>query len=152
MSDYAPFNEKDNFTNLTYDNTLDYFFTQRKVQEYVEILTKNMERVKEKKTTNYNFLALNLPIGRDISSFKIEIWGDKGYRYIGKFEKEQGSIPHLLIRLEGDTQVFVKLDLGDKNSISFIQIPKRYQEVPDKKKKENSKDDSKDDSKDELDV
>jgi len=151
MSDYAPFNDKDNFTSLTFDSTLDYFFTQRKVQEYIEILTKNMERKKQKKTTNYNFLALNLPIGKEISSFKIEIWGDKGYRYIGKFEKEQGSIPHLLIRLEGDTQIFVKLDMGDnKNSISFIQVPKRYQEIPNKNEIKEQKENN--DNKKKLDI
>ena len=40
---------------------IDYFFTQRKVTEYEEIIDKNMNRKKKKKDITHNFIAINSP-------------------------------------------------------------------------------------------
>lgn len=148
----ADFNDAFNTTDYNSNddkNEMDFFFTQRKVVEYDEYIDENMNRKKKKKTTNYNFLALNLPLSKynkmeyDIN---IEIWGDKGYNYKGKLCQNSGTLPHLLIRLSGDTQIFIKIIVSNnktnENSISlinFIQVPKRYQEEPilKKEKKES---------------
>ena len=118
-----------------FNNDLEYFFTQRKVIEYEEVLDKNMSRQKKKKQKTYNFLAINLPLSfindREKNDVHIEIWGDNGYNYTGRISENKGIIPHLLIRLTGDSQIFIKL--GSKNEdtvISFVQIPKRYQIIP----------------------
>ncbi len=130
MADFSSvFNhDNDNFVN----NNLDYFFTQRKIIEYEDKIDKNMNRTKSKKNITYNFLAINLPIysqyNKDIN---IEIWGDKGYNYKGGLTKNEGTFPHLLIKLCGDTQLFVKLIYTFKNEVKtyihFIPINKRYQ-------------------------
>jgi len=128
-------NDKDNYNN----NKLDHFFTQRKVTEYNEHIDKNMKRKQTKKNITYNFLAINLPILNDNknNNLEIEIWGDLGYNFKGTFSRKEGSFPHLLVKLCGDTQLFVKLDILDLHEnknvdkfINFIQIPKRYQTVP----------------------
>lgn len=130
----SAFDSKDhNFTNVSRNNIIDHFFTQRKVIDYQEYIDTNMNRKKKKITTNYNFLALNFPqsiLNEDLSSISIEIWGDKGYNYKGTLSENSGDIPHLLIRLKGDTQIFVKILLEKKNFTSFIQVPKRYQIEP----------------------
>jgi hypothetical protein len=134
-------NNRENYNN----NKLDHFFTQRKVTEYNEHIDKNMKRNETKKVINYNFLAINLPIFKNDKNIKleIEIWGDLGYNFKGIFSRKEGSFPHLLVKLSGDTQLFVKLDINLDNGnsldkfINFIQIPKRYQSIPilnDKKK------------------
>lgn len=133
MADFSSvFNhDNDNFVN----NNLDYFFTQRKITEYEDQIDKNMNRTKSKKNITYNFLAINLPIysqyNKDIN---IELWGDKGYNYKGGLTKNEGTFPHLLIKLCGDTQLFVKLEINSndekQNFVDFIQIPKRYQTIP----------------------
>ena len=49
-------------SNVNHDNNIDYFFTQRKVVEYDEFIDeKTLERKKKKRTTMYNFLAINFP-------------------------------------------------------------------------------------------
>jgi hypothetical protein len=145
MADFnSVFNyENDNLIN----NNLDFFFTQRKIVEYKEEIDKNMKRVKSKKNITYNFLALNLPIFSNEDKnldIKIEMWGDKGYNYKGGLNKSEGTFPHLLIKLLGDTQLFVKLVICNnnerKNFVNFIQIPKRYQSVPDLKVNEKKLD------------
>lgn len=145
MADFnSAFNyENDNLIN----NNLDFFFTQRKIVEYKEEIDKNMKRVKSKKNITYNFLAINLPIFSNEEKnldIKIEMWGDKGYNYKGGLNKLEGTFPHLLIKLLGDTQLFVKLVICNKNErrnfVNFIQIPKRYQTVPDIKVNENNLD------------
>ena len=141
MADFSSvFNhEHDNFIN----NKVDYFFTQRKIVEYEDQIDKNMNRTKYKKNITYNFLAINLPIFSEYNkSINIEIWGDKSYNYKGGLTKNEGNFPHLLIKLCGDTQLFVKLEINSnenkQNFINFIQIPKRYQTIPDIKNNENS--------------
>ena len=147
MADFASaFNPDNNYSHIKNDNQMDFFFTQRKIIEYQDYIDKDMTRKKKKISTNYNFLAINLPFN-NISSDKnykisIEIWGDKGYHYNGVISNNHGTFPHLLIRLNGDTQIFVKILLQSTNNdkvenknnfINFIQVPKRYQLEPDNK-------------------
>ena len=125
-----------------YDNTsdnFDHFFTQRKVTESIEFLDTNLNRKHKKNNTVYNFLAINLPTAFTKLSFDhdlhIEIWGDIHYRYTGKICNSEGFFPHFLVRLFGDTQIFIKLTAlnGSKQTmvkIGFINIPKRYQVEP----------------------
>ncbi len=94
--------------------------------------------VKKKKNKNYNFLAINFPLSivkKYTGIIEMELWGDKGYNYNGTINTKRGDLPHLLIRLSGDTQIFIKLNSNKSNDesetvISFIQIPKRYQISP----------------------
>jgi len=147
MADFASaFNPDNNYSHIKNDNQMDFFFTQRKIIEYEDYIDKDMTRKKKKISTNYNFLALNLPFNNissdNNSQISIEIWGDKGYHYNGIISNNHGTFPHLLIRLNGDTQIFVKILLQSKNNektdnknnfINFIQVPKRYQLEPDNK-------------------
>lgn len=145
MTDFVQaFHSTKNSKNYDSDNSdnFDYFFTQRKVVESFEVLDKNMTRINKKKNTNYNFLAINIPnIFTKLSEnheLHIEIWGDINYRYTGKICNSDGIFPHILIRLTGDTQIFIKLtaqNLKSENKesmtkIGFIQVPKRYQTSP----------------------
>ncbi len=123
------------------ENNIDYFFTQRKVNEIEEILDeKTLDRKKNKVCHIYNFLAINLPT----NSFKsyqnlvidIEIWGDNNYNFKGTFIKNDGEIPHIMIKLKEDKNIFVKLTFKDndklnKTYISFIPVTKRFQHVND---------------------
>jgi hypothetical protein len=123
------------------ENNIDYFFTQRKVNEIEEILDeKTLDRKKNKVCHIYNFLAINLPT----NSFKsyqnlvidIEIWGDNNYNFKGTFIKNDGEIPHIMIKLKEDKNIFVKLTFKDndklnKTYISFIPVTKRFQYVND---------------------
>ncbi len=123
------------------ENNIDYFFTQRKVTEVEEVIDeKTLERKKNKVCHIYNFLAINLPT----NSFKtyqnliieIEIWGDNNYNFKGTFLKQDGEIPHIMIKLKEDKNIFVKLIFKDndklnKTYISFIPVTKRFQYVND---------------------
>ena len=123
------------------ENNIDYFFTQRKVTEIEEVLDeKTLERKKNKVCHIYNFLAINLPT----NSFKtyhnlivdIEIWGDNNYNFKGVFTKHDGEMPHIMVKLKEDKNIFVKLIFRDndklnKTYISFIPVTKRFQYVND---------------------
>ena len=123
------------------DNVIDYFFTQRKITEYEEIIEpKTLERKKQKCNRTYNFLAINFPLipykHLQNLSIDIEIWGDEMYNFKGTLTKNDGDMPHLLIKLKEDKTIFVKLilktdDTVCKTFITFIPIIKRYQMVPD---------------------
>ena len=125
----------------TVENTIDYFFTQRKVTEYEEIIDeKTLERKKKKKNCIYNFLAINIPSVqhyKNVSNLMIdvEIWGDDKYNFRCQIVKQEGDIPHILLKLKEDKNLFVKLIFRDtdkilKTYINFIQIIKRYQMIP----------------------
>ncbi len=127
--------------NESVENTIDYFFTQRKVTEYEEIIDgKTLERKKKKNTCIYNFIAINLPA----CQFKtlpnliidIEIWGDEKFNFKGIITKQEGEIPHVMLKLKDDKTLFLKLIFKDnekilKTFINFIPIIKRYQLIPD---------------------
>lgn len=126
--------------------TLEYFFTQRKINEDQEYLDKSLNRKNKNITIVYNFLAINIPnilVDELVSGFDIEIFGDIGYHYKAFISGFQGTIPHFLIPLKGDKKMFVnilpKLEKEvkfdnesnnlNRNYIAFIEVPKRYQTV-----------------------
>ena len=118
------------------NDNIDFFFTQRKVVECVEYIDEsNLERKEKKKTVMYNFLAINLPTPKKYyEKIKIEIWGDKELNYIGELLNIKGSSPNFMIKLNDDTQIFVKLiyDNNDddiKTYYRFIPVLKRYQKI-----------------------
>jgi len=121
-------------------NIIDYFFTQRRITEHEDFIDKNMIRSKKKKIKIYSFLAINFPLEKqNLSNYKlhnieIQIWGNLGYHYKGNLTSKEGYNPHLLIKLNGDKQIFINLIItkNDKTEkyTRFIQIPKRYQKLP----------------------
>lgn len=126
-------------SECTHDNSIDYFFTQRKVIEYNEKVDENLNRKKVKKNVTINFLALTFPNNqfKNKSNLKIEIeiWGDTKYYYTGTLINKGGDFPHLLLPLDDDKQIFIKLSYfeNDKNLktfTTFIPIIKRYQKIP----------------------
>lgn len=134
MSGIKPFNQSSWMKKIEYDNSIDYFFTQRKVVETSEYVDKStLERKNKKETITHNFLAINFPILKeDYDIIKIEIWGDKGYIYEGEIKTSKGNCPNIMLKLNDDTEIFVKLTYY-KNSddfkiyIHFINVLKRYQ-------------------------
>lgn len=123
----------------TVDNTIDYFFTQRKVIEYDESIDeKTLERKKKKNACMYNFLAINFPTcfkSIDNLIIDVEIWGDEKFNFRGTLNKTDGEIPHLLLKLKDDKMIFIKLIFKDTDKIlrtfiSFIPVIKRYQMTP----------------------
>ena len=141
------------FHKLTNQNktfgTIEYFFTQRKINEEQEVLDKSLNRKNKQVSIVYNFLAINIPnilVDELISGFNIEIFGDTGYHYKAMIASYQGTIPNFLIPLKGDRKMFVNIlpkfenkenlkfeDNEDtnhnRNYIAFIEVPKRYQAV-----------------------
>ena len=137
------FNAKiDNHIKLNQSDSIDNFFTQRKVTEYEEYLDKNMNRKKKKKDITYNFIAINIPyyniVNNDEIVVKANIWGDEGFKYVGSFNNTEGYIPSILLRLSSDKQLFINLkvlikngdEISEKEYVTFVNIPKRYQTEP----------------------
>ena len=132
-------------SNIDHNANIDFFFTQRKVIEYDEYIDeKTIERKGTKKNVTYNFLALNFPNtlfqNKKNIYIDIEIWGDINYNYHGELYNKRGEIPHLLLKLHNDKQLFVKLIYKEKFNDNvkilktfktFIPITKRYQINPD---------------------
>ena len=134
MSSIKPFNKPSWMTKINNDTSIDFFFTQRKVIETIEYIDdKTLERKTRKETNTHNFLAINLPsVKDDFKNIKIELWGDKGYNYEGEVQTLKGHCPNLMLKLNDDTEVFVKLiyinNLNEeKTYIHFINVLKRYQ-------------------------
>jgi len=127
----------------TIENAIDYFFTQRKITEVLEAIDeKTLERKQTKQSYLVNFLAINLPINQFKSvqnlEIDIEIWGDDKYVFKSTVLKKSDEVPHLMLKLRDDKQLFVKLIFKENSKtlrtfISFINIIKRYQQVPDTK-------------------
>ena len=121
----------------TIENNIDYFFTQRKVTDVEEIIDeKTLARVKQKDTHIYNLLSINFPISYfkhyNTLEIDIEIWGDNLFNFKGTITKQEGELPHLMVKLKEDKFIFVKLIFRDndklnKTFISFIPVNKRYQ-------------------------
>ena len=66
----------------------------------------------------------------------VEIWGDEKFNFKGTIIKQEGEIPHLMLKLKDDKIIFLKLIFRDnekiiKTFISFIPVIKRYQMTPD---------------------
>jgi len=144
MATIFPYNNNSEWLNQINDNmvenTIDYFFTQRRVTEMEEIIdSSTLERKKKKIQSNYNFLAINFPstLFKNIINLiiDIEIWGDEKFNFKGSIIKNDGEIPHLMLKLKDDKTIFVKLIFKDndkiiKTYISFIPVIKRYQQTP----------------------
>ena len=125
-----------------HNDIIDHFFTQRKVTEHEDIIDKNMNRKKKKKDTTYNFIAITIPyydyIDNNEVKVEIKIWGDEGFKYVGNVLGKEGSIPSLLLKLNTDKELFVNLKIiyqkgeeqNEKEYVTFINIPKRYQIEP----------------------
>lgn len=118
------------------NDIIDHFFTQRKITETIEKLDSSLVRTEEKIKKVQNFLALNFPINKlskklNISNEKIEInveiWGDRNFHFNGSIIANTENIPSILVKLQNDTQIFVKITFDNNNYISFIPIHKRYQ-------------------------
>jgi len=125
------------YTNI-FDSTknkfrdIAHFFTQRKITESVEELdTSTMKRTKKDIETTNNYLALVFPKNENSPSLSIEIYGNNGYCFKGKMESYTENTPHLLIPLNDDKELFVHVydDKGESEEsyVSFIHVPKRYQ-------------------------
>jgi hypothetical protein len=130
--------------NKTFGN-IEYFFTQRKVNEDQEYLDKSLNRKNKNISVVYNFLAINIPnvlVDENTTGFDIEIFGDNGFHYKAFLASFQGTVPHFLIPLKGDRKMFVNIlpkienkegkfesenIVFKKNYVAFIEIPKRYQ-------------------------
>lgn len=131
-----------NHHKLNNTDEIDHFFTQRKVTEFEEYLDKNMNRKKNKKEFTYNFIAINIPcyyyIDKCEINVKAKIWGDEGFKYTGTLNNIEGYMPNILLRLGTDKQLFLNLvvitkngdDITEKEYITFVNIPKRYQIEP----------------------
>ncbi len=121
------------------ENNIDYFFTQRKVTEYTEIIDeKTLERKKKKINSVSNFLAINMPThffkNYALLTIDIEIWGDNMFHFNGQIIKQDGEIPQFMIKLKEDKNIFIKLIFKDndklhKTFINFIPITKRFQHI-----------------------
>jgi len=126
---------------------IDYFFTQRTLNEEQEFIDKNMNRKMKKIKAMHNFLALNIPTiittnttnGQTVENpmgFDIEIYGDEGYHYKGFITSFQGIIPNFMIPIKGDKKLFIAINykvndnnenLSTKKFVNFIEVPKRFQ-------------------------
>ena len=125
---------------------IEYFFTQRHLNNEQEGFDKNMNRILKKIKVIHNFLAINIPsIVKNINNYKvydkpigfeIEIFGDEGYHYKGEITSFHGIIPNLMIPVKKDKKLFIHINykIIDNNNINitkkfinFIDIPKRYQ-------------------------
>jgi hypothetical protein len=128
---------------------IDYFFTQRVMNEDQEYLDKNLNRKTKKVKVTHNFLALNIPTiitttneqtNEKPLGFDIEIYGDEGYHYKGSITSYQGTIPNFMIPIKGDKKLFVNINykfgensenINFKKFVNFIEVPKRFQLVDD---------------------
>jgi hypothetical protein len=137
-----------NQINSSVDNNIDYFFTQRKVSEHIDTLDeKTLERKTQKVCNVYNFLAINFPTHLFKNNHNlvidIEIWGDNMYNFKGTIKKQEGEMPHMMIKLKEDKQIFVKIIFREddkilKTYISFIPVTKRFQHVNDNHTNDNN--------------
>jgi hypothetical protein len=129
--------------------TLDYFFTQRTMNETQDYIDKNLKRLNKKIKITHNFLALNIPSnistitqsGQNIDkpfAFDIKIFGDEGYHYEGTISSFEGIIPNFMIHVKKDKKIFVHIVYKFKDSnnnilikefINFIDVPKRFQDI-----------------------
>jgi hypothetical protein len=133
-------------TNEKSFQNIEYFFTQRNLNDEQEVLDKNMNRIIKKIKVIHNFLAINIPSiisnGNNCKiydkpiGFDVEIFGDDGYHYKGTITSFHGIIPNLMIPIKKDKKLFIHIDYNiidnsnnniTKKFINFIDVPKRYQ-------------------------
>lgn len=131
-------------TQKNHFSQLDYFFTQRTLNEEQEYIDKNLNRKTKKIKLTHNFLALNIPTVITINNnievslgFDIEIFGDDGYHYKGTITSYEGLIPNFMIPIKNDKKLFVNVNYKFTNNnenktkkyINFIEVPKRFQNI-----------------------
>jgi len=127
---------------------ISHFFTQRKITESRDSLNpETLKRTKKNINFTQNYLALVLPKDETSPKLRVEIYGNNGYSYQGEIISYTENNPHLLIPLNDDKEIFVNIydyvtdtDSNDENKstkekqikyISFIHVPKRYQNIID---------------------
>jgi hypothetical protein len=126
--------------------TIEYFFTQRKIneeQEYLDSKTLNRKNKQYSVITNFvNIVIPNTLFDEHITGFDVEIFGDISYYYKAFMTNYEGTLPHFLIPLKGDKTICVKflpkIEMKEnikyeseifKRYITIISVPKRYQTV-----------------------
>ena len=132
-----------NIEQIKSNDIIDNFFTQRKVTEFEEYIDqKNMQRKNKKKEVVYNFLAINIPYifhsNNENISIEVKLWGDEGFKHSGTLKKLNGNLPGLMFKLNTDKKIFIELKIKNENQdcldekeyVTFIDIPKRYQLEP----------------------
>lgn len=154
------------FENDTYIRKISHFFTQRKITESQDTINiDTLKRTKKDVNFSQNYLALVLPKDESSSKLIMEIYGNKGYCFQGELLSFTQNSPHLLIPLNDDKEIFVMIydyakqdpdkikedtlinkEILNKKKIikylSFIHVPKRYQNIDDEED-ENENDSSK---------
>jgi len=123
-------NNKNKFRDIA------HFFTQRKITESIDdVNTSTLEITKKDIETTNNYLALVFPRNQNTPSLNIEIYGNNGYCFKGKIESYTDNTPHLLVPLNDDKELFIHVydEKGESNEsyISFVHVPKRYQNIED---------------------
>lgn len=148
-----------------FDNTtsnirkISHFFTQRKITESQDMLNPDtLKRTKKDINFTQNYLALVLPKDEKSPRLLVEIFGNNGYNYQGEIISYTENTPHFLIPLNDDKEIFVniydyiqdnenneekdnkKISTKEKQIkyISFIHVPKRYQNTDDNDVEESS--------------
>ena len=130
---------------------ISHFFTQRKITESQDILNPNtLKRTKKDIHFTQNYLAIILPKDEHSPRLRIEIFGNYGYCYQGEIISYTNKSPHLLVPLNDDKEMFINIynyiddteneeheqedqskNINNKQKrikyISFIHVPKRYQ-------------------------
>lgn len=137
------FNNKIQSNLVTNQDSIDHFFTQRKITKHVEYLDhKDMTRKQKKNDVTLNFIAINVPYYEHISNdqpitIDMKVYGNENLKYYGSHEIKEGFFPSILLKLSSDKQLFVHLKFNksgdqilEKEYVSFIDIPKRYQVEP----------------------
>lgn len=145
MADFnEAFNGKiNNSMQLNNSNSIDHFFTQRKITKHVDYVdTSDMKRKNKKVDVKLNFIAINIPYYENISGnnrivVEIKVYGDCNLKYHGSIESKEGYFPSFLLKLGEDKKLFIFLKFSgedehiiDKEYISFVDIPSRYQVEP----------------------
>jgi hypothetical protein len=149
MADFnEAFNGKiNNKTVVHTQDSIDHFFTQRKVTKYIDFLdTETMEMKNKKEDIMLNFIAINIPyydiiIPENPVKIELKIYGNSTLKYSGIHECNEGFFPSTLLKLGQDKQLFVHVkfnnysddDLKEHKNyeyVSFIDVPKRFQVEP----------------------
>lgn len=128
---------------------ISYFFTQRKISETTEAYNNNMEIITKDINYTQNYVAIVIPKRDNNLPLIIEIHGDNGYEYTGKITSYTQNNPDLLIPLQDDKQIFVKITFDSIDGMNdhpgfktFIHIPSRYRnndDIDDNKNKNYKK-------------
>ena len=131
-----------NNLQLNNQNSIDHFFTQRKITKHVEYVdTKDIKRKKKKVDVKLNFIAINIPYYDNVVdntvSIEMKVFGNSSLKYYGVHESKEGFFPSIMLKLGEDKQLFVHIVFkkGDehivgKEYVSFVDIPARYQIEP----------------------